>query len=76
VAVEAVTTSCQLKPAGVAAMLPDCLNMLSTIVPLIIFSYALIEYPDAAGPSCAVPTPVTSLPITPLLLTKLDIECQ
>ena len=69
--VDAVTTDhCQSRPAGVTAIVPDPLNILFAIVPLIIFSYALDENPAAAKFSLAVPAPVASLATTPLLFTK------
>jgi len=77
VTVEPVTTAVdQSRPPGVAAIVPDALATLFTIVPLIIFFYnllsyyALDEYPAAAIESLAVPTPVTSEATTPLLETK------
>jgi len=75
VTVDAVTTSAdQSRPPGVAAIVPDALATLFTIIPLIIFSYALIEYPAAAKFLLAVPTPVTSAATTPELFTKFDNE--
>jgi len=71
VTVDDVTTSdTQLRPAGATAILPDWFDILFCIVPLIIFSYALNEYPRAAAHCLAVPTPVTSVAITPALFTK------
>jgi len=44
VTVEPVTTAVdQSRPQGVAAIVPDALATLFTIIPLIIFSYALAE---------------------------------
>ena len=60
-------------PAAVAATTPEVLSMLFPICPLIIFSYALIEYPAAFKLYLAVPTPVTSAATTPELDTKLVI---
>jgi len=72
VKVEAVTTvDTQLSPAAVAATTPEVLNILFPTCPLIIFSYALFEYPAAAKPYLTVPTPDTSLAITPELETRL-----
>ena len=74
VTVDAVTTAVdQSRPPGVAAIVPDALATLFTIIPLIIFSYALNEYPRAGDHSLAVPTPVTSAAITPRLFTKFDL---
>ena len=75
VTVDPVTTAVdQSRPPGVAAIVPDALATLFTIIPLIIFSYALIEYPPAAKAFLGVPTPVTSEANPPLLFTKFFNE--
>jgi hypothetical protein len=74
VRVEPVTTAVdQSRPPGVAAITPEALNTLLVTVPLIIFSYAVNEYPAAEISYLAVPTPDTSAATTPELFTKLDI---
>jgi hypothetical protein len=75
VTVEPVTTAVdQSRPPGVAAIVPDALATLFTIIPLIILFYPLNENPNAPKSDLPLPTPVTSAAITPVLLIKLEIE--